>query len=145
LPDWILFIVSGGNDGCAYSFISKIYTDHALKANFTTDSDDLREKDSDIEILSGAGATRLKPGVTGFRCRYGLATDGSEDHGDFPEDGVYNIMHYLFGLGYPREGVTNRLLLPRLGAASNQYILSYVPETTESLAGAILVILCWTE
>ncbi|MGJ8641674.1 MAG: autotransporter-associated beta strand repeat-containing protein [Opitutaceae bacterium] len=74
--------------------------------------------------------------LAGWRAKYGLNPDGSDGEIDWSENGLANILYYVFGLGDPNEANVDRSRLPALEAASDfgDYAFSYLqPEGEDSL------------
>ena len=70
--------------------------------------------DSEIGALTITLSVVASDPLVEFRSDYGLAADGSDDDSDWSENGVTNILYYLFGLGDPDEANIDRSLMPSL-------------------------------
>jgi autotransporter-associated beta strand protein len=94
----------------------------------------LPEFDGNLEWTVERGSTALTltfdytNDLDGFREKYGLNTDGSEDFLDWSGNGISNILYLAFGLGDPNEANIDRGRLPAVSGVSayGDYAVSFV-------------------
>ncbi|SHJ15067.1 T5SS/PEP-CTERM-associated repeat-containing protein [Rubritalea squalenifaciens DSM 18772] len=75
--------------------------------------------------------------LDGFRARYGLNPDGSDDFLDWSNNGIANILYFAFGLGDPNNASIDRSRLPSGEQDADSFVFTYL-EPTNSASGVTI-------